>query len=457
MGINLNKENLMYFHNNTKEDAIVIVSPNKDWFVGDIGFDIAKSLVSGGSSVGATLLSYPKQLKSLSDLWNLVKYAKSMYGLAQISRIQKVGKVLEADAAALKQQFENVRKLVQTGGIVIKPGETRLVSVKDVFGSLFNMIDYIHVANPMSALDFDMAKQAIARIERSDKGAELKRDMEALTKKTQEFGFSNFFNSAKGAMSLLNPSTFMSIFGFTADLRVMVVDGSLEKSAMFKSNSHHSWIVNDFEIVRAKENEFKTPVRTDGWKPFVRVKGHALLPGEYLSPNDAIMIETSSANMDADWRDPEPLNEPRTGNFFNDFLADFREMFRRRTHHGAKVRAQIANNTVGKVMDVVLEWQYLLIYQDDGNLVLYENNGSAPSPKWSSGTSSRDAWRTYMQDDGNFCVYSKPGTCEWALWRQPPAEAKGGHIIFRQNGKLKFVYPKESRKEEFELAAKKDT
>jgi hypothetical protein len=446
----------MYFHNNTKDDAIVFVSPNKDWFVGDIGFDIAKSLLSGGASVGTTLLSYPTKLKSLSDLWSLVKYAKSMYSLTQISRIQKVGKVLEADAAARKQ-FEDVRKLVQTSGIVVKPGETRLVSVKDVFGSLFNLIDYINLAHPMTALNPDMAKNVVARIERSDRGAKFKQEMDALTKKTHEFGFSNFINSAKGAMSLLNPSTFMSVFGFTADLRVMVVDSSLEKSAMFKSNSDHSWIVNDFEIVRSKENEFKTPARKDGWKPFVRVKGHTLLPGEYLSPNDAIMIETSAANMNTDWPDPDPLEEPRTGNWFKDTLADFGAMLRRRTHHGAKVRAQIAQNTVGKALDVLLEWQYLLIYQDDGNLVLYQNNGSAPEAKWSSGTSGRDAWRTYMQEDGNFCVYSRAGKCEWALWPQPPTEAKGGHLLFRQNGELKFVYPKESRKGDFLLTAKKDT
>lgn len=120
------------------------------------------------------------------------------------------------------------------------------------------------------------------------------------------------------------------------------------------------------------------------------------------------------------------------------------------------MRANLAKNTVGKVLDIILEWQYLLIYQEDGNLVLYENNGSAPTAIWSTNTMGHGAWRVYMQEDGNLCVYSRERKCEWALWHQPPASANGGRIAFAQNGKLGFYY-KDAETMDFEIKDKKDT
>lgn len=451
--ISINNENLMHFFNNTKEEVIIIVSPNKDWLIGDLGFDIGKMVLSGGINAGK-LLNYPKQLKNLSDLWNLVDYVKKVYGLTQISKLKKLVKIADADAAARKQ-FEQVRKLVVDSGIRLKPGETRVVSVKDVLGSAFRVMGYLAAAGAITNGHHALAQKTLAELQKTDRGAQINKDKEGLTKKARELGFSDFIDSATGMMNILNPSTFMSMLGFMADMRVMVVDDKLERSAIFKSNSNHSWIVNDNEIVRSKENELHTPARDKGHKPFVRVKGDFLLPGEYLEPNDALMIETSSSNINTDW-EYTPQVEEKTGNLLEDLLNGLKQALRRRTEAQARMRMNLAKNTVGKVLDILLEWQYLLIYQNDGNLVLYENNGSAPAAIWSTNTMGRGAWRVYMQDDGNLCIYSREGKCEWALWRQPPASAKDGHIALTQNGKLGF-YCKDAKTMGFELKDKKET
>ena len=451
--ISVNNENLMCFFNNTKEEVIVIASPNKDWLIGDIGFDIGKTIFSGGLNLG-NVLAYPRQLKNLSDLWNLINYVRKVYSLTQISRIKKLTKIADADAAARKQ-FEEVKKLVIDSGVRLKPGEAKVVSVKDVLGSAFRVMGYFAATGAIMNGHRELAQRALAELQKTDRAAQIVKDTDGLPKKARELGFSDFVDSATGVMNLLNPSTFMSMFGFTADMRVMVVNDNLDKSAIFRSNSDHSWIVNDNEIVRSREGEPRTPARTKGHKPFVRVKGDSLLPGEYLEPNDALMIETSSSNMKVDW-EYTPLVEHKTGNFIGDLWNDVKQALRRRTEAQVKMRANLANNTVGKVLDIILEWQYLLIYQEDGNLVLYENNGSAPTAIWSTNTQGRGAWRAYMQDDGNLCVYGREGKCEWALWRQPPANAKDGRIAFTQNGKLGFYY-KDAKTMDFELKDKKDT
>jgi hypothetical protein len=55
---------------------------------------------------------------------------------------------------------------------------------------------------------------------------------------------------------------------------------------------------------------------------------------------------------------------------------------------------------------------YTLIYQDDGNLVLYENSG--PTPIWASGTVDDNPGVAQMQYDGNFVVYDGDNTPVWA-------------------------------------------
>jgi len=55
--------------------------------------------------------------------------------------------------------------------------------------------------------------------------------------------------------------------------------------------------------------------------------------------------------------------------------------------------------------------EFKLIYQTDGNLVLYNSSNAAV---WASNTNGQPAWRTYMQPDGNLVVYSAEGQAIWA-------------------------------------------
>jgi len=61
---------------------------------------------------------------------------------------------------------------------------------------------------------------------------------------------------------------------------------------------------------------------------------------------------------------------------------------------------------------------FRLIFQDDGNLVLYDFNGT---PRWASGTNGSSAAYVVMQDDGNLVMYdfSEPRRVVWAFNRYP--------------------------------------
>lgn len=59
---------------------------------------------------------------------------------------------------------------------------------------------------------------------------------------------------------------------------------------------------------------------------------------------------------------------------------------------------------------------YKLIYQADGNLVLYASN----TVLWSSQTFGKSCGKAILQDDGNFVVYDASGAAVWG------ANSEGG-------------------------------
>lgn len=59
---------------------------------------------------------------------------------------------------------------------------------------------------------------------------------------------------------------------------------------------------------------------------------------------------------------------------------------------------------------------YTLIMQGDGNLVLYESQGSSQVPLWSSGTWGHPGAWAIMQGDGNLVVYVHSGHEQVPLW-----------------------------------------
>jgi pimeloyl-ACP methyl ester carboxylesterase len=81
--------------------------------------------------------------------------------------------------------------------------------------------------------------------------------------------------------------------------------------------------------------------------------------------------------------------------------------------------------------------RYQLVYQADGNLVLYRDR---TVPLWHTGTYGTSPGRTLMQADGNLVVYSGSGQALWAsnTWGYPGAwllmQSDGNLVIYSRNG-----------------------
>jgi len=74
--------------------------------------------------------------------------------------------------------------------------------------------------------------------------------------------------------------------------------------------------------------------------------------------------------------------------------------------------------------------RFRLIYQGDGNLVLYDENGTA---LWSSGTAGVQPGRAVMQGDGNLVIYNAAGE---AVWSSGTAEHPGARLIVQRDGNV---------------------
>jgi hypothetical protein len=74
--------------------------------------------------------------------------------------------------------------------------------------------------------------------------------------------------------------------------------------------------------------------------------------------------------------------------------------------------------------------QYTLLYQDDGNLVIYGPDGSAI---WSTGTNTSNLGEVDMQGDGNFVVYDAGGI---AVWSTGTGGNPGAWVIMQDDGNL---------------------
>jgi roadblock/LC7 domain-containing protein len=66
--------------------------------------------------------------------------------------------------------------------------------------------------------------------------------------------------------------------------------------------------------------------------------------------------------------------------------------------------------------DYLSTGDYQLIFQDDGNLVLYMSPGPNQVVEWASNTYGQDAQYAIMQTDGNFVIYGsdQPPNALWA-------------------------------------------
>ncbi len=187
-------------------------------------------------------------------------------------------------------------------------------------------------------------------------------------------------------IGLLNPMKYLTPSAWAAvldgdDLSLFLASDSLDRYAMFNTNSDDSWIFKSDEVVRSVYGTVWQENRADG---FYRMSLADRIPaGSYLTPGQSL------ASSDGGY------------NFI--YQAD--------------------GNAV--------------VYQRDG-----ARDVAVP---WASKTNGEPAWRTYQQHDGNFVVYSADGHAAWASNVIGEGdEYEESKLVMQDDGNL-VVYTKSGR------------
>lgn len=84
----------------------------------------------------------------------------------------------------------------------------------------------------------------------------------------------------------------------------------------------------------------------------------------------------------------------------------------------------------GNTMLMSAAGQYRLVYQNDGNLVVY---GPQDQPTWHSRSPNTSVGQALMQADGNFVVYDATG---WARWASRTNGNPGAWVVMQDDGNL---------------------
>lgn len=83
--------------------------------------------------------------------------------------------------------------------------------------------------------------------------------------------------------------------------------------------------------------------------------------------------------------------------------------------------------------------EYTFVYQNDGNLVLYQKDGT---PLWASDTYGSSPGVCIMQSDGNLVIYDANGKPIWSsdTWLSPGSglvvQDDGNVVIYQPDGTL---------------------
>jgi len=77
---------------------------------------------------------------------------------------------------------------------------------------------------------------------------------------------------------------------------------------------------------------------------------------------------------------------------------------------------------------------FRLVFQDDGNLVVYDNQNRA---LWASGTNGQAASQCIMQTDGNLVIYGYYN----AIWASGTNGWWGAYLDMQNDGNLVIYYP----------------
>lgn len=438
MELRFNAKNTIHIANASSREILVIAVSNKDWAPVDIGFSFVKSalvsaIIPGGA--GASVATAQK----VSALASTIKTVTGLYSV--FSKLQKVYRTLDAIGRKhLETQNDHVRQLFAASSIRVPVGEHRAVHEKTI--SPFADIE------PMIPASFVASARA---------GGEALGDLASALKDASVLPriAINFWNA-------LDPSVALATLSGVGDITVFVATSDFSRMCTFNSNSDHSWIVQDDEIVRSKYGHVSVADRSAGWHFFSNTIGSSLCADEYLEPGesldiqtvnyddspndrmddlpDAVMDDLPNANMD-DLPDSPADVDAAPGPGLLDQVT--RTAVHKVTELGAdalRAGSQLHAGVIGATRTLGSS-PYKLIYQKDGDLVLYRVGGDSPTRVWGSGTAGRTAWRVCMQKDGNLAVYSAPERREWAIWDKVPGKDlyTGGHIALdRVSGKIAY-------------------
>ena len=83
--------------------------------------------------------------------------------------------------------------------------------------------------------------------------------------------------------------------------------------------------------------------------------------------------------------------------------------------------------------------QYVLVFQTDGNLVVYHYNSAtnkAYDPVWNSGTHGNSGAKCYLQSDGNLVIYNSSMT---ALWNTHTNGKRRATLYIKDDGEISVV------------------
>lgn len=454
MELRINAKNTIHIANKSSKNIMVMATNNKDWIPADIGFSFVKSAVisaisggSGGAAATAEKISY---------LSKVIKTVKDLYGI--YSKLQKIYKVLDAvNKKQMETQMHYIQKLFKDSCISIPVNEYKAVNQKNI--SPFEGI------KPLIPKEYE---NTIADIAGKDWG----KYANAATLIPQ---------IASNIWTNIDPSIFLSQLSITGDITLFIATDDFKKIASFNTNSDHSWIVTDNEIVRAKYGTITEESRSDGWHFFSNTLGQVLCAGEYMEPYDSIDIQTVNFETTTPVEEAvKPFSEPETFTRLpeDDIVipvtsSDIDEKTQDFTTGKVIAGAASAAGDIGKtlvnkgtemaeglaqVAKTIGSSPYKLIYLPDGSLSLYKMSGDQPSRVWSSETSGSSAGKVYMQTDGNLAIQNAEGKTIWALWKELPEHEKneGAFIGFDiVTGRIGY-YRKDMKTPDFMITEKQD-